>query len=315
MVGRVDPGCGNLVSLAQFLFVAAEGLFSFVERAKDNSWLPIRLKQRTIPLRYYLSEVGVFVVVSIINNVVFKFKIPMPLHMIFRSGSLFASVFLGMCFFRKHYSPTRIVSVLAVSTGIFIATWSSGPGSQSSNVVFEIADPTEFSIGIGMLTVSLFLSAWLGNMQEASYRKFGKVPLENMFYCHFLALPFFVFTLPDVYNTILHWNGDQHLYALLLLNVVTQYACIRGVFALTGLTTTLTCTFVLSIRKFLSLLFSVYYFSNPFTLVHWMAATLVFGGSILFGLTRGPSAAPLSSDVGLNKKEQEREQKKKKKNL
>ena len=35
-------------------------------------------------------------------------------------------------------------------------------------------------------------------------------------------------------------------------------------------------------RKFLSLLFSIWYFSNPFTPLHWAGTSLVFGGTLLF---------------------------------
>ena len=35
-------------------------------------------------------------------------------------------------------------------------------------------------------------------------------------------------------------------------------------------------------RKFLSLLFSIWYFQNPFSLTHWVGTALVFGGIVLF---------------------------------
>ncbi len=46
--------------------------------------------------------------------------------------------------------------------------------------------------------------------------------------------------------------------------------------------TSLTVTLVLTIRKFISLVFSIYYFNNPFTLYHWSATFMVFAGSLLF---------------------------------
>lgn len=35
-------------------------------------------------------------------------------------------------------------------------------------------------------------------------------------------------------------------------------------------------------RKFLSLLFSIWYFQNPFSATHWVGTALVFGGIVLF---------------------------------
>ena len=90
-------------------------------------------------------------------------------------------------------------------------------------------------------------------------------------------------------------------------NVVPQYLCITAVFVLTAECSSLTATLVLTFRwgnnncrgkflnfyccfltpcvrcrKFLSLLFSIWYFQNPFSTVHWIGTSLVFGGIILF---------------------------------
>merc|ERR1712013_600081 len=68
----------------------------------------------------------------------------------------------------------------------------------------------------------------------------------------------------------------------LLCNVVLQYLCISAVFVLTSECTSLTASLVLTFRKFLSLLFSIWYFQNPFTLQHWIGTCFVFCGIILF---------------------------------
>lgn len=44
----------------------------------------------------------------------------------------------------------------------------------------------------------------------------------------------------------------------------------------------LTVTLVVTLRKFISLVFSIIYFNNPFTLTHWAGAALVFLGTMLF---------------------------------
>ena len=41
-------------------------------------------------------------------------------------------------------------------------------------------------------------------------------------------------------------------------------------------------TLVVTLRKFVSLLFSIFYFQNPFTFNHWVATAMVFTGSALF---------------------------------
>ena len=68
----------------------------------------------------------------------------------------------------------------------------------------------------------------------------------------------------------------------LLGNVTTQYVCISSVFVLTTECASLTVTLVVTLRKFLSLIFSIMYFNNPFTVYHWLGTGLVFGGTLLF---------------------------------
>ncbi|EGD96179.1 UPD-GlcNAc transporter [Trichophyton tonsurans CBS 112818] len=67
----------------------------------------------------------------------------------------------------------------------------------------------------------------------------------------------------------------------LLLNGLTQYLCIRGVYLLSAKTSSLTVVIVLNIRKLVSLILSVYLFGNVLTFGVLAGATLVFlGGGI-----------------------------------
>lgn len=58
--------------------------------------------------------------------------------------------------------------------------------------------------------------------------------------------------------------------------------CIRSVFILTSECTALTVTLVVTLRKFLSLLISIAFFNNPFSVLHWLGTVLVFVGTVLF---------------------------------
>lgn len=72
------------------------------------------------------------------------------------------------------------------------------------------------------------------------------------------------------------------LWAYLAGNLVTQYICIRSVYVLTSECASLTVTLVVTLRKFMSLMFSIFYFQNPFTQYHWFGTVLVFGGTLIF---------------------------------
>lgn len=72
------------------------------------------------------------------------------------------------------------------------------------------------------------------------------------------------------------------LWMWIILNVITQYLCISSVYVLTTECTSLTVTLVITLRKFFSLIFSIVYFQNPFTIYHWFGTALVFAGTLLF---------------------------------
>ncbi|VDM83491.1 unnamed protein product, partial [Strongylus vulgaris] len=61
-----------------------------------------------------------------------------------------------------------------------------------------------------------------------------------------------------------------------------RYYCIRFVYRLNSEVEALTVTLVVTLRKFLSLVVSIWWFQNPFTGQHWIGALLVFAGTLAF---------------------------------
>lgn len=69
----------------------------------------------------------------------------------------------------------------------------------------------------------------------------------------------------------------------LLMNILTQYVCIRGVHLLSARSSSLTVTIVLNIRKLVSLLLSIYLFGNALAPGVLAGAVFVFVGGGLYG--------------------------------
>ena len=100
------------------------------------------------------------------------------------------------------------MSVILVTIGVVIATLSaSEPHSLSTSPL----NPYTYASGIGILTLALVLSGFLGLVQDWTYSKYIQPSLsspkqngesspwqESMFYHHFLALPMFLPLLPDL---------------------------------------------------------------------------------------------------------------------
>lgn len=106
-----------------------------------------------------------------------------------------------------------------------------------------------------------------------------------------MPLPFFLLFSSNIYDQILLFNKSPAfgppvdlpiLWVYLLVNTLSQYICIRSVFVMTSEYTSLTVTMILTLRKFFSLVFSVFYFQNQFTSTHWFGTMLIFIGTFIF---------------------------------
>eukprot|EP00842_Homolaphlyctis_polyrhiza_P004061 jgi/Hompol1/4656/HPOL_001519-RA len=361
---RSAPQSGNLITFAQFLLVALEGLASNIEfnapdrakqpassqpishsdAAKSDShheasgfvaavdaaiaasssppastavaptgrWrFPLRLRKRVIPLSRWMMMVALFSSVSVLTNYALRFSISMPVHIIFRSGSLLVSMIMSWLLFNKRFSREQVAGVVMVTIGIILSTMR----SSSSSSTADDAPFLEWMTGIAVLTLALVLSCFLGQVQQQTYTHYGKQWREGLFYTHALSLPLFLFFYSDLVKQVADYNaspmvsvGDMiapwlagklsrmlwkllggdflrsvyvpQLWLYLSWNVATQYICISGVHKLSSMSTAVTLNLILTVRKFISLLLSVILFNNPFTTQNWIGAITVFIGTL-----------------------------------
>ena len=111
-----DPGAGSLLTLFQFLIIAAVLGCTFVGVVRATGLMGLRaqfhfatqarrcfLKKTTIPLKYYVLQAALFFSMSFLNNIVFSFHISQPVHLVVRSSNLVITVLLGL-YLRKKYA-------------------------------------------------------------------------------------------------------------------------------------------------------------------------------------------------------------------
>lgn len=178
-------------------------------------------------------------------------------------------------------------------------------------------------MGLAILFVAQVMSAIMGLYTEETYRIYGPQWKENLFYSHLLSLPLFIpflpslsvqfiklansapLTLPlpalagypnispDIQKGLERIHIPSQLF-FLMLNVLTQYACIRGVNLLAAASTALTVTIVLNIRKLVSLLLSIWLFGNRLAFGTLVGAFVVFSAGGLYSLD-GKRKTPVRS--------------------
>lgn len=170
----------------------------------------------------------------------------------------------------------------------------------------------------------------MGLYTEETYRDYGPHWRENLFYSHLLALPLFLPFLPSMRRQFLQLaasaplgvpsyelfsrlplgvrEGLDRVYipsqlAFLVTNVLTQYACIRGVNLLASASSALTVTIVLNVRKLISLLLSIWLFGNRLSAGTLVGAFIVFFAGGMYGLegNRNPNRARHRASVSNGK--------------
>jgi len=176
-----------------------------------------------------VAMVVFFFSTNVINNAALNFNVPMPLHMIFRSGSLVANLVLGMIILKRRYQLSKYLSVLMITAGICLCTLAS---AQKLEFKFSSGDPYKdylwWCVGIGLLVIALFLSARTGIYQEQMYAEHGKHPREALFYAHALPLAGFLLLSKDIYRHIFIFNSSGKCFCCHVKRISRRTYCIHN---------------------------------------------------------------------------------------
>ncbi|KAH3675751.1 hypothetical protein WICMUC_002543 [Wickerhamomyces mucosus] len=294
------PESGNVVTFFQFFFIALEGYIHFFDSSKP----PFYLKENQVPLKRWSLTIIMFFLISVLNNLVFIFKINIPIHIIFRSSGTVVVMIIGYLFANKTYNYLQILSAGFLTLGAIITT--TFKDSEITELFVKrdesgirdgllgfLSEDLLFLTGIGVLLFAAILMALLGLYNEEIYKKYGKHWQENVFFSHLFGLPIFLFISPRIITEFKAlWNYPEYFnifgfqfpkqIGYLILNVLTQFFCVRGANMLAGNTTALTVSVVLLLRKFTSLLLSMWLFQNRLSITGSFGAFLVFFGASLY---------------------------------
>ncbi|KAK2459656.1 hypothetical protein APHAL10511_008301 [Amanita phalloides] len=284
----MSPGIGSALTFFQMLFITLHTIPSFLT-FQERNWLP-RLKERQVPLRRWAIQVLLVATSSLLNNWAYAYHVPLTILIVFRSAGLAISMLFGYLLLNKRYTPSQILCVTIVSTGVILTTISR-PASKklmATNLKSE-EGYNKYLIGVSMMVVSSVATGLLGLLQELTYQTYGPCWKEGVFYTHSLSLPIFIFLFNDVkrgISSIFLINPGPIASVILLSNLVTQLICVSGVNRLNSQMTSVSTNLVLTTRKAVSLCFSVWWFGNGWNTQFGLGAAMVFLGSVAFSLVR-----------------------------
>lgn len=198
-----------------------------------------------------------------------------PLHAMLRSSSLVFGAIVGRVAFARRYSNTRIAACCLVSAGLALVV------NASVNSVNISGDSVTLQ-GCYMVLVAMLVTSVLGQLQENGHRRFGKRPREELLWTYLFASLFTPLLATSEDESFVVEMLDRSTKKALGLYFVSYYACARGFYLVFEYTDILTATLFITLRKFASVVFSVYYFGHSWNLVHAVAACLVYSGTMLY---------------------------------
>ncbi|KAG5439813.1 hypothetical protein PCANB_000095 [Pneumocystis canis] len=239
----------------------------------------------------------------------YNYGIPIPIHIISQSGGTLITATLGWLYANKKVNIHEISAVLILSLGIIISTISNVPNKHSSN--FSMS---EYIIGIIILIISQILRSFMSIYMEKTFKLYSPNWKEVNFYMHFFSLLFYIPMLPTVYSQIkllLNSNETSFISQTVLdtisykfpyifskfktpekftnalcfiANVITLSICVQGINRLNVISTALTANIILSLRKFISLILSIYIFGNEIYMGTILGIIFVFTGGLWYSI-------------------------------
>ena len=176
------------MTLMQFLFVVLITMPTHMYRP-PNAVFP-RLVTRHIPLHIYALYVLLFLGGALLNAYALGFRVSVPLLVVFRSGTLVASMITGYLVSKRIYTRGQILGVVTVTAGIILATFAQGLDvKKSASAHHNSQEIWEWWLGVFMLCGNLICGSLLGLLQERTYATYGNHWREGLLYSHLLSIP------------------------------------------------------------------------------------------------------------------------------
>ncbi|XP_068628991.1 UDP-xylose and UDP-N-acetylglucosamine transporter-like [Battus philenor] len=259
------PKSANFVTFLQFFFISLQG---FIFRTFD-------VLRPKIPFKKYFILISLFFITSVANNYVYALHVPSTLHMIIRSASSPASMLVSWYAKNRRPKLNSVIGSVLISTGVAVAMYGGATLVEENK-----GNLLEWSLGVFILLSTLITGAFTGLQQEILYAKYGKYPEEMLFYTHILPLPMFLGIYPQLKEIASSLSNG--IWLIILLNTISQFYCTHSVHDLASKENFVTVTFMLTLRKFVSLLISSIVFKNNFTYLHLLGTILVFVGTYIY---------------------------------
>jgi UDP-xylose/UDP-N-acetylglucosamine transporter B4 len=280
-LNQLDPGCGAVITLLQYVVAVAE-------RAPDATTY---IKAPAIPYTFHILFCVLLFCGSWLGNTCLAFDLPFPLFLVIKNSNLVFTLIVGAIALGKRYSMGQIFAVVLVSAGVVMAVLEQ---QQSSTGGASDETSSKTLVGILLCAGATLCMACLSCAQEYTFGKYklknGKTATkEAMFFTHVLGLPFFI--SGGLWQHVIALAADWRVAVpLIVMNVASMVLCKTNIFRLIELSSSLTTTLAITFSRFLGIVISVCFLSSSNQnnssqqpgLQFWLGALAVVAGSISY---------------------------------
>lgn len=240
-------------------------------------------KKDETPTRYYLAAGIVFSLAMALTTLSLRY-VTFPMQVIMKSAKPIAVMVINL-FMCKRYTIQRYFFVSLIVAGLLLFKFfeEKEPTTKDASKIDAKSDTTDAEmgqwIGIAILSVSLLMDGTLGAIEDRIRRLYKPTSNQMMTsICGWSSEVLIIWVaasqeIVEVYNF-----ATRHPMVLWQLALLGLAGAVGQLFIFTMVTSfgALPCSITTTVRKFVSVVFSIVFFGNKSTVVQWLAIALVF---------------------------------------
>jgi len=270
------PGCGQLVTLLQYVATIAE----------KAPHARMYLNSPSLPMHWHASFVLLMFLSIKMGNASLGVGLPFGLFLVIKNTNLAWSLLLGLGTGRS-FTTAQILSIGIVTAGISICVIAQNQGDAVTNEKESVTAGNGFLLGALLCAASTFCMAALGSLQEIIFARYkeGHEASESLFFTHLLGLPLFAFGggLDKMhYDTLQLLQTPGTTFSMLALNISCTLAVKQCFVQLLEGGESVTATLTLTVARMTGVILSEFMESSSTPLNFWLGALLVAVGSLSY---------------------------------
>lgn len=199
-----------------------------------------------------------------------------PMQVIFKSAKPISVMFINL-FMCKRYTIQRYLFVLLIVVGVVLFKIFESKEKHSDK---KDDDHMKQWYGIGVLTFSLAMDGLLGAIEDRVRKEYRPSPHQMMVsICGWGSAALLIAAAATTEIVEVFKFASRHPSVIWQLGVLGLCGATGQLFIFTMIACfgALSCSVTTTVRKFISVIFSIIFFGNPSTPLQWVATVIVFG--------------------------------------